>query len=105
MCSRLGMRGCHFSVLQTGTESLADVDPELFDLIEKEKERQWSGLELIASEVRGGCKVVNCAEASNHQLLSEFHVSCSHGVHGLLSDQQVRRRLSRQALLRRQSDC
>jgi glycine/serine hydroxymethyltransferase len=27
-------------------------DPELFDLVEKEKARQWSGIELIASEVR-----------------------------------------------------
>mmetsp|Transcript_16693 Transcript_16693/g.43673 ORF Transcript_16693/g.43673 Transcript_16693/m.43673 type:complete len:287 (-) Transcript_16693:1-861(-) len=30
--------------------SLAEVDPELFDLIEKEKNRQWKGLELIPSE-------------------------------------------------------
>lgn len=28
------------------------MDAELFDLIEDEKYRQWSGLELIASEVR-----------------------------------------------------
>eukprot|EP01086_Lenisia_limosa_P000524 TRINITY_DN10929_c0_g1_i1.p1 TRINITY_DN10929_c0_g1~~TRINITY_DN10929_c0_g1_i1.p1 ORF type:complete len:450 (-),score=180.78 TRINITY_DN10929_c0_g1_i1:35-1384(-) len=31
-------------------QSLAQSDPELFDLIEKEKNRQWRGLELIASE-------------------------------------------------------
>jgi len=31
-----------------GQVSLADHDPALFDLIEKEKNRQWSGLELIA---------------------------------------------------------
>ncbi|KAF5835536.1 SHMT-domain-containing protein [Dunaliella salina] len=30
--------------------SLAEVDPELFDVIEKEKNRQWKGLELIPSE-------------------------------------------------------
>lgn len=33
-----------------GQTPLAEHDPELFDLIEKEKNRQWSGLELIASE-------------------------------------------------------
>lgn len=38
--------------LQTGNESLEVIDPELHDLIEQEKLRQWSGLELIASEVR-----------------------------------------------------
>lgn len=27
-------------------------DPEIYDLIQKEKYRQYSGLELIASEVR-----------------------------------------------------
>jgi len=30
-------------------------DPEMFELIELEKARQWSGLELIASEVRHFC--------------------------------------------------
>ena len=40
------------SRLQTGNESLEVIDPELHDLIEQEKLRQWSGLELIASEVR-----------------------------------------------------
>lgn len=33
-----------------GQSSLEEHDPVLFDLIEKEKHRQWSGLELIASE-------------------------------------------------------
>jgi glycine hydroxymethyltransferase len=33
-----------------GNASLEDHDPVLYDLIEKEKFRQWSGLELIASE-------------------------------------------------------
>ena len=32
--------------------ALAEHDPELFDLIEQEKNRQWRSLELIASEVR-----------------------------------------------------
>jgi glycine hydroxymethyltransferase len=31
--------------------NLENEDPEIFTLIEKEKQRQWSGLELIASEV------------------------------------------------------
>jgi hypothetical protein len=30
-------------------------DPELYDLVQKEKRRQFSGLELIASEVRLHC--------------------------------------------------
>ena len=34
----------------TGLEPLSQVDPELSDLIEKEKTRQWHSLELIASE-------------------------------------------------------
>ena len=34
-----------------GNVSLADSDPDVADLIEKEKNRQWRGLELIASEV------------------------------------------------------
>ena len=30
---------------------LVDADPEVADLVEKEKNRQWRGIELIASEV------------------------------------------------------
>ena len=33
-----------------GQKALLEHDPELHDLIEKEKHRQWAGLELIASE-------------------------------------------------------
>eukprot|EP00188_Purpureofilum_apyrenoidigerum_P003046 Plantae.Rhodophyta-Purpureofilum_apyrenoidigerum.ctg30909.p1 GENE.Plantae.Rhodophyta-Purpureofilum_apyrenoidigerum.ctg30909~~Plantae.Rhodophyta-Purpureofilum_apyrenoidigerum.ctg30909.p1 ORF type:complete len:464 (+),score=92.45 Plantae.Rhodophyta-Purpureofilum_apyrenoidigerum.ctg30909:185-1576(+) len=33
-----------------GNVHLEEADPEVFDLIEKEKARQWKGLELIASE-------------------------------------------------------
>lgn len=33
-----------------GNTDLEDVDPEIYGLIEKEKERQWKGIELIASE-------------------------------------------------------
>eukprot|EP00211_Chloroparvula_japonica_P020950 CAMPEP_0119151458 /NCGR_PEP_ID=MMETSP1310-20130426/46360_1 /TAXON_ID=464262 /ORGANISM="Genus nov. species nov., Strain RCC2339" /LENGTH=58 /DNA_ID=CAMNT_0007143733 /DNA_START=31 /DNA_END=203 /DNA_ORIENTATION=+ len=31
-------------------QSLAEVDPELADIVEHEKNRQWKGLELIPSE-------------------------------------------------------
>ena len=34
-----------------GQTPLEEHDPEMFDIIEREKHRQWSGLELIASEV------------------------------------------------------
>ena len=33
-----------------GNTSLPETDEEIFNLIEKEKERQWKGIELIASE-------------------------------------------------------
>lgn len=35
----------------TGQESLADSDPEMWELVQQEKDRQCRGLELIASEV------------------------------------------------------
>lgn len=35
-----------------GLRSLEEQDPEIFNLIEAEKNRQWKCLELIASEVR-----------------------------------------------------
>lgn len=35
----------------TGQESLAQSDPEVWDLLRQEKDRQCRGLELIASEV------------------------------------------------------
>jgi hypothetical protein len=35
---------------QSGLLPLKEADPELYDLIEKEKTRQFIGLELIASE-------------------------------------------------------
>lgn len=34
----------------SGNKPLSSVDPEMFSLVEKEKERQFTGLELIASE-------------------------------------------------------
>lgn len=38
----------------TGQESLAESDPEMWSLVQKEKDRQCRGLELIASEVGAG---------------------------------------------------
>uniref|UniRef100_A0A673FU85 glycine hydroxymethyltransferase n=1 Tax=Sinocyclocheilus rhinocerous TaxID=307959 RepID=A0A673FU85_9TELE len=56
----------------TGQESLAQDDPEMWDLLQKEKDRQSRGLELIASEVTdrpihereyyGGAEVVDQIE-------------------------------------------
>ncbi|CAM9448222.1 unnamed protein product [Ectocarpus sp. 13 AM-2016] len=43
-----------------GNMSLADHDPAMFDLIEKEKTRQWSSLELIASENFTSRAVMDC---------------------------------------------
>lgn len=40
--------------------ALSDVDPELFDLIEKEKCRQYTGIELIASENFTSRAVMDC---------------------------------------------
>lgn len=43
----------------TGQENLSDSDPEMWELLQREKDRQCRGLELIASEVgpgeRGQC--------------------------------------------------
>jgi len=44
----------------TGQLSLEEHDPVLFDLIEKEKHRQWSGMELIASENLTSRAVMEC---------------------------------------------
>lgn len=43
-----------------GNRSLEEHDPELFDLIEREKRRQWSGIELIASENFTSRAVMEC---------------------------------------------
>jgi len=43
-----------------GQVSLEVHDPELFDIIEQEKHRQWSGLELIASENLTSRAVMEC---------------------------------------------
>jgi len=44
----------------TGLVSLEEHDPELYDLIEQEKNRQWKSLELIASENFTSRAVMEC---------------------------------------------
>jgi glycine hydroxymethyltransferase len=44
----------------TGLKSLKDHDPDLYDLIEQEKSRQWRSLELIASENFTSRAVIEC---------------------------------------------
>lgn len=43
-----------------GLVPLKDHDPEMFDLIEQEKSRQWRSLELIASENFTSKAVMDC---------------------------------------------
>jgi glycine hydroxymethyltransferase len=43
-----------------GSMTLEEHDPEMFDLIEKEKRRQWSCIELIASENLTSKAVMDC---------------------------------------------
>lgn len=45
--------GMDIPLTWTGRAPLSEADPELQDIIRKEKNRQATGLELIASEVRG----------------------------------------------------
>jgi len=44
----------------TGLQSLEEHDPKLYDLIEREKSRQWRSLELIASENFTSRAVIEC---------------------------------------------
>jgi glycine hydroxymethyltransferase len=57
-----------------GNVALEQHDPEMYDLIEKEKTRQWSCLELIASENFTSRAVMECLGSAltnkvKHQLL------------------------------------
>ncbi|KAL8540701.1 hypothetical protein ACS0TY_002075 [Phlomoides rotata] len=47
-----------------GNQSLRDADPDIFDMMEKEKQRQYKGIELIASE-NFVCKAVMDALGSH----------------------------------------
>lgn len=60
----------------TGQESLSDSDPEIWELLQREKDRQCRGLELIASEVgREGmgqrASLRACVRAGNN--MSPYH--------------------------------
>ncbi|KAG5836533.1 hypothetical protein ANANG_G00256320 [Anguilla anguilla] len=50
--SQPASRAADFEKPWTGQDSLATDDPEMWDLLLREKDRQCRGLELIASEVR-----------------------------------------------------
>ena len=58
-----------------GQKSLEEHDPILFDLIEKEKHRQWSGLELIASENFTSKAVFQCLGSALTNKYSEGYPS------------------------------
>lgn len=51
--------------------NLWDTDPELFDLITKEKSRQRAGLEMIASENFTSIPVLQCLSTCLHNKYSE----------------------------------
>ncbi|KAM0733550.1 Serine hydroxymethyltransferase [Formica fusca] len=52
-------------------DNIWDTDPELFDLMKKEKTRQESGLELIASENFTSLSVLQCLGSCLHNKYSE----------------------------------
>ena len=52
-----------------GNLTLDKADPEIYDLVEREKHRQWSGLELIASEVQ--------TSVGGHTRARSLRASCS----------------------------
>ncbi|XP_034946472.1 serine hydroxymethyltransferase, cytosolic isoform X2 [Chelonus insularis] len=52
-------------------KNLWESDPELYDLIQKEKDRQRSGLELIASENFTSLSVLQCLSTCLHNKYSE----------------------------------
>ena len=52
-------------------ENLWDTDPELFELMKKEKQRQVHGLEMIASENFTSLSVLQCLSSCLHNKYSE----------------------------------
>ena len=54
LCSQTGPLGKPKNTMSgiKETKPLAEIDPEMFELIQQEYNRQTGGLELIASEVR-----------------------------------------------------
>lgn len=52
-------------------QNLWEIDPELMDLIKKEKKRQNRGLEMIASENFTSLAVLQCLSSCLHNKYSE----------------------------------
>lgn len=52
-------------------KNIWESDPELFELMKKEKKRQESGLELIASENFTSLSVLQCLSSCLHNKYSE----------------------------------
>jgi glycine hydroxymethyltransferase len=52
-------------------QNLWDIDPELMDIIKKEKQRQKRGLEMIASENFTSLSVLQCLSSCLHNKYSE----------------------------------
>jgi glycine/serine hydroxymethyltransferase len=76
--------------MQACNVALIDHDPEMADIIEREKTRQFLGLELIASEVCLKYPSVPLAQAHLSSLCSELHLKGSHGMPWVQLDKQVR---------------
>lgn len=51
--------------------NLWDLDPELMDMMRKEKQRQLRGLEMIASENFTSMSVLQCLSSCLHNKYSE----------------------------------
>lgn len=58
-------------ISKTLNANLWDSDPELWDLIKKEKKRQKAGLEMIASENFTTLPVLQCLSSCLHNKYSE----------------------------------
>lgn len=52
-------------------QNVWEIDSELFELMRKEKERQESGLEMIASENFTSLSVLQCLSSCLHNKYSE----------------------------------
>ena len=62
----------------SGQKRLRDHDKDLFDIIEKEKMRQYTGLELIASENFTSTAVMECTSVSLSLSLLSRTLSLAH---------------------------
>lgn len=72
---------------------LAEEDPELYELIEREKCRQWLSLELIASEARtarrGPTRTGGVLTLSGVRRTAELHLDSGDGGQCVVLDEQV----------------